>query len=86
MSVIVPRMLEVWVQVTSFVLGVRRGAREAGVSWGFVLWEPLEEEDEDCSPSHQTILLPRHSASWTQEAMLASWSSLLITISSSGPR
>ena len=37
MGEIVPRMLEVWVQVTSFVFGDKRPLRTDGESWGLIL-------------------------------------------------
>jgi len=68
MSVMVPRMLEVWVQVTRAVCSERRGFKDSGVRWGFV-----EESVGDQNLRVMLSVLARK----TQEAMLASWSTVL---------
>lgn len=76
MSVMVPRMFDVCVHATSRVFGVRSLARSSGTSFGF---EVVLAEG-----THHLIVRLRQAASWIQEAMLASWSSLLRMISSVG--
>jgi len=63
MSVMVPRMLEVCVQVTRAVCGDRRGLSDSGVRCGFV--------EESVGDQNLSVML-RVLARKTQEAMLAS--------------
>jgi len=71
-----PRILDVWVQVTKQVSLVRSGFNDSGVKCGFVL------ESLGC---HHLILRPRVEARKTQDAMLASWSTTEQIISAEGP-
>lgn len=71
-----PRMLEVWVQATSFVFGESRVARTEGSRCGFVVEEGV----------HHFIVQERQLARASQEAMLASWSSFERMISEPGVR
>lgn len=78
MSVMLPRMLEVCVQATSFVFGDNRGFREEGVRRGLL----GEEEEGD----HQIILQDRQVAMASQDATFASWSRVERMISEPGVR
>ena len=65
MSVIVPRILLVWVHVTNRVRFDRSRFKVSTSSFGLL----------DFSAVHHLIFKPRHSAICTQDAMFASWSS-----------
>src|SRR5947209_12063413 len=74
-SVMEPRMLEVWVQQTRRVWGVRSCLRSAGSRVGLV-FEP--------DGIHHFTVRFFQAASWTQGARLASWSRLERMISEFG--
>ena len=78
MSVMLPRMLEVWVQATSFVEGVSNGERVEMSRWGFVhgVWDGV----------HHFMVSCRQEASCSQDATFASWSSFERMISDPGVR
>ena len=78
MSVMLPRMLEVWVQATSFVDGVSKEERVAVSRWGFV--------HGVCEGVHHFMVSCRQEASCSQDATFASWSSFERMISEPGVR
>lgn len=69
-SWIVPNMLLAWVSVTSFVCGVSKGKRFSGVSLGLL----------EGGGDHHFMVSFCRAARETQGAILASWSSLEMTL------